>query len=75
MYGTKLIMLVAFGLIACEGGSFKKRNCKSCETVTYGQQTQPRRIVNQVCGDNQVSAYITANTISNSSLTVVTTCK
>lgn len=75
MKQAKLVMLIAVGLMACEGGSFKKKNCKSCETVTSGQSGQPSRIVNKVCGDDEVAAHIIANTFSTSSLTVVTTCK
>ncbi|WP_338869959.1 hypothetical protein WBJ53_21510 [Spirosoma sp. SC4-14] len=70
-----LAFLIATGLVACEGGVFKKKNCKTCETLTYNPQTaQPSRIENKVCGDD-VEAYITSNNISTSSLTVVTTCK
>ncbi len=68
-------MVIALGLAACEGGSFKKKNCKDCETVTSGQQGTSGRIENKVCGDDEVSAYIIANTASNNSTTVVTTCK
>lgn len=76
MKNVKLLLVLAVGLMACEGGSLKKRNCKSCETLTSGpQQAQPSRITNRICGDDQVSAHITANTFSNASLTVVTTCK
>lgn len=70
-----LMMVVAIGLAACEGGSFKKKDCKDCETITNGQQGQTGRIENKVCGDDEVSAYILANTASNNSTTVVTTCK
>ncbi|MFD2571496.1 hypothetical protein ACFSUS_12680 [Spirosoma soli] len=62
-------------LVACEGGSFKKKNCKSCETLTYGQAGLVNRNAQSVCGDDEVSAFTTANTFSNTSLTVVTTCK
>ena len=76
MKNIKLLLVVAVGLLACEGGSLRKRNCKSCETLTQGpQQAEPSRITNRICGDDQVSAHITANTFSNASLTVVTTCK
>jgi hypothetical protein len=76
MKNVKLLLVVAVGLMACEGGSLRKRNCKSCESITYGpQQVQTSRITNRICGDDQVSAHITANTYSNASLTVVTTCK
>lgn len=72
----KLVLLLAVGLMACEGGIFKKKNCKSCETITYGpQQTETSRITNRVCGDDQVSAHITANTFTTNSVTAVTTCK
>ena len=69
------LLLISTGLMGCQGGSLKKKNCQSCETITYGPQAQPKSIVNQVCGEDQISAHIAANTISNSSLTVVTTCK
>jgi|GEM_PF-5671388 len=70
-----LASLTAICLFACEGGVFKKKNCKTCETLTYNpQNAQPSRIENKVCGDD-VEAYITSNNISTSSLTVVTTCK
>lgn len=71
---ARLIVVVAMGLVACEGGSFKKKNCKTCETITSGQQGQTSRIENKVCGDDEVSAYIIANNAKNSSTTVVTTC-
>ncbi|MDB5240016.1 MAG: hypothetical protein JWP57_641 [Spirosoma sp.] len=72
----KLALVLAVGLMACEGGVFKKKNCKTCETITYGpQQTETNRITHKVCGEDQVSAHITANTVSTSSLTVVTTCQ
>jgi hypothetical protein len=72
---ARLIVVAAIGLVACEGGSFKKKNCKECETITSGQQGQTSRIVNKVCGEDEVSAHIIANTTSNASTTVVTTCK
>ncbi|SFC26758.1 hypothetical protein [Spirosoma endophyticum] len=75
MKTAALIVLGAIGFWSCEGGSFKKKNCKSCETVTTGQNSQPTRITNDVCGDDEVAAHIVANTTSNSSVTVVTTCK
>lgn len=76
LIGMKWAVVLVVGLMACEGGVLKKKNCKSCESVTYGpQQTETSRITNRVCGDNQVADHITANTITTSSLTVVTTCK
>lgn len=75
MKSVGLIVVIALGLLACEGGSFKKKNCKTCATVTTGQQGQTGRIENQVCGDDEVAAYIIANTASNASTTVVTTCQ
>ena len=76
MNGKKWAIVLTVGLMACEGGVLKKKNCKSCESVTYGpQQTETSRIINRVCGDDQVAAHITANSISTSSLTVETTCK
>ncbi|WP_460913859.1 hypothetical protein [Spirosoma areae] len=72
------VVTVAIGLVvlvACEGGSFRKKNCKSCETLTNGKAGQVYRNEQQVCGEDELSAYIIANTINNSSLTVVTTCK
>jgi hypothetical protein len=75
MRRIQLILLATIGLMACEGGVFKKKNCKTCETLTYSAQNpQPSRIENSVCGD-EVDPYIISNTITNSSLTVVTTCK
>lgn len=74
--GIKWAFVLVVALMACEGGVLRKKNCKSCESITYGpQQTETSRIINRVCGDNQVAAHITANTISTSSLTVVTTCR
>lgn len=67
--------MITLGLMACEGGSFKKKDCKTCATVTSGQQGQTGRIERQVCGDDEVSAYIIANTASSTSTTVVTTCQ
>jgi hypothetical protein len=73
---SALIALIALvGLASCEGGSFKKKNCKDCETLTYGQAGQVNKNQQQVCGDDEVAAFVVANSISNSSLTVVTTCK
>ncbi|WP_420148736.1 hypothetical protein [Spirosoma sp.] len=72
---AKLIVAVALGFLSCEGGSFKKKDCKTCETITYGLQGQTGRIENKVCGNDEVSAYIVANTTSNNSTTVVSTCK
>ena len=72
---VKLIVVAAIGLFSCEGGSFRKKDCKTCETTTSGQQGQTSRIENKVCGDDEVAAYIIANTASNTSTTVVTTCK
>ncbi|MBD2757311.1 hypothetical protein [Spirosoma validum] len=71
---AKLIVVIAIGFVSCEGGSFKKKDCKTCVTTTSGQQGQTSRIENKVCGDDEVSAYIIANNTSNSSTTVVTTC-
>lgn len=62
-------------LSACEGGVFKKKGCKSCETVTQGKTVPASTNRQQVCGEDEVSAFITANTINTSSMTVVTTCK
>jgi hypothetical protein len=64
-----------FALASCEGGVFKKKNCKSCETITYGQAGQTNQNQQTVCGDDDVSAFVSANSYSTSSLTVVTTCK
>ena len=75
MKRIRLIGIIALGLVACEGGSLKKKNCKTCATVTSGLQGQTGRIERQVCGDDEVSAYILANTASNVSTTVVTTCQ
>ena len=76
MKELKLVVVLAVGLMACEGGTLRKRNCKSCETLTYGpQQVQTSRITNRICGDDQVSAHIAANTFATSSVTAVTTCK
>ncbi|NDU95183.1 hypothetical protein [Spirosoma terrae] len=75
MKRLQVFLFLSVGLMACEGGVFKKKNCKTCETLTYNaQNTQPSRIENRVCGD-EVDAYITSNNITTSSLTVVTTCK
>jgi len=62
-------------LTACEGGVFKKKNCKSCETLTYSQTGQVNQNQQTVCGDDEVSAFTVANSYNTSSLTVVTTCK
>ncbi|GAB3886558.1 hypothetical protein [Spirosoma agri] len=75
MRRIQLVILATVGLLACDGGLFKKKNCKTCETLTYNpQSTEPSRIVNRVCGD-EVEPFIIANTFSTSSLSVVTTCK
>ncbi|UFH52266.1 hypothetical protein [Spirosoma sp. KNUC1025] len=71
----KWAVVIAIGFVSCEGGSFKKKDCKACETITNGQQGETGRIENKVCGDDEVAAYIVANTASNASTTVVTTCK
>ncbi len=70
-----IAIIILASLAACEGGVFKKKNCKSCETLTYGKTGQVNKNEQQVCGDDEVSAFTIANTINNSSLTVVTTCK
>jgi len=68
-------LLIAIGLASCEGGSVRKKNCKFCETITSGQGQQTSQIERRVCGEKEVTDYITANTVSTSSLSVVTTCK
>ncbi|WP_461106956.1 hypothetical protein [Spirosoma koreense] len=75
MKRTKGIILIALGLLACEGGSFKKKDCQTCVTETFGQQGQTNRIENKVCGKDEVGAFIIANTTRNASTTVVTTCQ
>ncbi|MFD2933858.1 hypothetical protein [Spirosoma flavum] len=75
MTKSLIAIILLLTLAACEGGSFKKKNCKSCETLTYGKTGQVNKNDQQVCGDDELSAFVIANTISNSSLTVVTTCK
>ncbi|MBC3785988.1 hypothetical protein [Spirosoma utsteinense] len=67
------VTVIAF-LSACEGGVLKKKNCKSCETITYSRTAPVNTNKQQVCGNDEVSAFVTANTITTSSLTVVTTC-
>lgn len=75
MKRVTLILLATVSLTACNGILFKKKNCKTCETLTYNPQgTPPSRIENRVCGD-EVDAFIISNNITTSSLTVVTTCK
>jgi hypothetical protein len=72
------VVIAAVALIAlgsCEGGVFKKKNCKSCETLTYGTTGQVNRNEQTVCGNDEVSAFTTANTFTTNSVTVVTTCK
>jgi hypothetical protein len=70
---VSIIALV--GLMACEGGTFRKKDCQTCETLTYnGQGQQVNRNEMRVCGDGEVADYIKANTINTSSLSVVTTC-
>lgn len=61
-------------LSACEGGVLKKKNCKECETATYSRTAPVNTNKQQVCGNDEVSAFVTANTITTSSFTVVTTC-
>jgi hypothetical protein len=76
MKQVALLMIALTGLMACEGGSFRKKDCQTCETLTYnGQGQQVNRNEMRVCGENEVADYIKANTISASSLSVVTTCK
>jgi len=75
MKQTLLALIAMVALVACEGGSFKKKNCKECETLTYGKTGLVNTNKQQVCGDDEVSAYTIANTTNNSSLTVTTTCK
>jgi hypothetical protein len=62
-------------LAACEGGVLKKKNCQTCETLTYDKTGEISQNRQQVCGKDEVPAFIVANTISTSSLTVVITCK
>ena len=76
MKQVALLMIALTGLMACEGGSFRKKDCQTCETLTYnGQGQQVNRNEMRVCGESEVADYIKANTISASSLSVVTTCK
>lgn len=70
-----LAMIAVVALASCEGGSFKKKNCKECETLTYGKTGLVNTNQQRVCGDDEVAAYTIANSTSNSSLTVTTTCK
>ncbi|GAB3559738.1 hypothetical protein [Spirosoma fluminis] len=71
--GTAAVAVLV--LASCEGGVFKKKNCKSCETLTYGPTGQVNRNEQKVCGDDEIAAFTTANSFTNASLTVVTTCK
>jgi hypothetical protein len=76
MKQVALLMIALTGLMACEGGSFRKKDCQTCETLTYnGQGQQVNRNEMRVCGESEVADYVKANTISASSLSVVTTCK
>jgi hypothetical protein len=76
MKRVALAAMALAGLMACEGGSFRKKNCQTCETLTYnGQGQQVNRNEMRVCGESEVADYIKANTINTSSLSVVTTCK
>lgn len=68
-------MIAIVALASCEGGSLKKKNCKECETLTYGQAGLVNTNQQRVCGDDEVAAYTIANSTINSSLTVTTTCK
>lgn len=74
MKQTLIALIAIITLVACEGGSFKKKNCKECETLTYGKTGLVNTNKQKVCGDDEVSAYTIANTTNNSSLTVTTTC-
>lgn len=70
------IAVTALAVFAsCEGGVLKKKNCQTCETLTYDKTGEINQNRQQVCGKDEVSAFVVANTISTSSLTVVTTCK
>lgn len=69
-----IALLALLTLAACEGGQLRKRNCKNCETVITNRDGSPGYTTNKrVCGDDEVAAFIIANT--SSSLSVVTTCK
>ena len=70
-----LAVITILLLAACEGGVLKKKNCQTCETLTYDKTGEINQNRQQVCGKDEVSAFVVANTISTSSLKVVTTCK
>lgn len=75
MKALLIVGITTLGLMACQGGTIRKRNCKSCETTTSRQGQQVEKIERQVCGEDEISAYITSNTINSNGLSVVTTCK